>query len=532
MENDYRAIKYLAIVILGGFVFGLDAAVVSGTIRYISMQFELSSLEVGTVVGAPSIGAIIALFVAGKLTAVFGRQKTLVLIAFTYVISAILSATALGYYSLVFARALGGLAFCSLGITSMYIGEVAPSHVRGKLMTANQVTTAFGFFSAYLINYFLVLSFNENSVFLGPETIWRTMFAVEIIPAIIWFLLLLKVPESPRWLMMKGRPEDARKVLKLLNAPDNVEIIHKEIQQNIKSTSATLSVTAQLRRLASKRMSIIVLVGVTAAITQSLSGINAIAYYSPTIFEQIGLGVNEAFKQTSIMGMLGILAAGTSVFLVDKVGRKPLLVVGLSAIAICHFTIWNGFQNATYVVTEEKLAAVESTVDVEPLKSLLNKEFSSDRDFKVELRDRYDANFLRANESNLIKSFIQISAGPIVAAIFAFKIAFGFSIGPMMWVLFSEITPNSVRSVAIPCFALMSSLSAWASQKFFPWQLEVFGSATTFLSYGIFALLGMAVLVVFLIETKNRSIEEIESLMARGERIPSVTSATTERGKA
>ncbi|GAL27848.1 D-xylose proton-symporter XylE [Vibrio variabilis] len=332
------------------------------------MQFELSSLEIGTVVGAPSIGAIIALFIAGKLTTVLGRQKTLVLIAFTYVLSAILSAAAIGYYSLVFARALGGLAFCSLGITSMYIGEVAPSHVRGKLMTANQVTTATGFFSAYLINYFLVLNFSESSFFLGPETIWRTMFAIEIVPAVIWFLLLLKVPESPRWLMMKGRSEDAKKVLALLNSPSNVESIHKEIEQNIESSSATLSVTKQLRQLASKRMSIIVLVGFTAAITQSLSGINAIAYYSPTIFEQIGLGVNEAFKQTSIMGMLGIVAAGTSVFLVDKVGRKPLLIIGLTSIALCHFTIWNGFKNATYVITEENLAAVESTIDIEPLR--------------------------------------------------------------------------------------------------------------------------------------------------------------------
>ena len=212
-----RAFLYAAIVTIGGFVFGLDAAVISGTVRYITIEFGLTDLEVGAVVSAPGFGVLFALVVTGAICESIGRKKTLIMVAALYTLSALLSAIATSYEMLVGARFIGGLAFASLSIASMYIGEIAPSSQRGKLVSMNQIMIVIGLTAAYFSNYFLV------EVMADSPDVWRWMLGMEILPALAWMLLLFLVPQSPRWLLCKGQKEAAKAQLLKLVGPERIE---------------------------------------------------------------------------------------------------------------------------------------------------------------------------------------------------------------------------------------------------------------------------------------------------------------------
>lgn len=177
MKHNKNLIYYMAIIVLSGFVFGVDAGIISGTVKFIKAEFALTDLQIGTVVSAPAFGAIIALLFSGSIVDKIGRKKMMLLIAIFYLISAIASTLANNYIFLVLARMLGGMSFCCLSIASMYIGELAPSKMRGKFVASNQVMIGIGFFVAYLINYGCVLLLNEESFLFSTENVWRTMFA-------------------------------------------------------------------------------------------------------------------------------------------------------------------------------------------------------------------------------------------------------------------------------------------------------------------------------------------------------------------
>lgn len=514
MNNHTKnAIRYALIVALGGFVFGLDAAIISGTIRFISLEFGLSDLQIGTIVGAPSLGAIIALFFAGKIADAWGRKKALILIAALYIFSAIASALATSYEMLVGARFIGGLAFSSLSLASMYIGEVAPSKLRGKLVSCNQFNIVIGLSMAYFINYYLVINISDSIYLLSSEGVWRTMLASELVPAILWFALLFSVPESPRWLITRGKVQEAKDVLSKLYAPDELLDTVKEVNATMQEDKQP-AFSHQLKSLITSKHSTALIIGATIAIVQGITGMNAILFYAPTVFEQVGFGGNAAFQQAIYIGLTSVVFTVLAIMFIDKLGRRPLLLIGLSFAVLSHVACWYGFQSAKYELSSANVEQLAETINVAPLQGLEGKVFKSDVAFKEALSTVYSTSELIQYEATIIEKTIVVNPYLVLFGILGFIAAFHISIGPIMWVLFSEIFPNSVRSAAIPICAIITSIASYLIQQFFPWQLANFGAANTFLMYAVFSGLGSVLICKLLPETKDKSIEQIEVLLS------------------
>nr|WP_246225756.1 sugar porter family MFS transporter [Vibrio agarilyticus] len=503
---------YAFIVALGGFVFGLDAAVISGTVRYISAEFMLTDLQVGTVVSAPSLGAIIALCFAGKAADKYGRKNTLVTIALLYVISAIGSALATSYEMLVAFRFIGGLAFSSLSLASMYIGEIAPNRLRGKLVTVNQLNIVIGLSAAYFINFYLVEKADASIYLLSNEGIWRAMLGSEIIPALIWFALVCMIPESPRWLIKVGHDNQAIQVLNKINSEEDAEAEFTAIKQNLVHV-ADISFKQQLMLLLNTKYRHAMFVGITIAVIQGVTGMNAILFYAPTVFEQVGFGVNAAFQQALYIGLTSFVFTVMAVLFIDRLGRRPLMLIGLTLAVLSHMTCWYGFYNAEYRLESHHVTQMSESFDAGPLVSIQDNTYQSDTEFKLALSEVLHADILKWHQAEIIEKSISINPALILIGILGFIAAFHISIGPIMWVLFSEIFPNSVRSVAIPVAAMVTSIASYLIQQFFPWQLANLGAANTFLVYGVFAAIGLLVMAMSLPETKGKTIEHIEILM-------------------
>ena len=241
----------------GGFVFGLDAANISGAIRFVSSLFELDNIQQGTLVGCALIGVIFALFFTGALCEKFGRARVLLFIGLTYSLSSIISATAVSYEMLIIGRFIGGVAFASITVSAMYIGEIAPAELRGKFVSINQFMIAIGLLLAFIINYVLVLVIDDIS-WLNNENVWRYMLGAELIANAFWILMLLKIPESPRWLVMKSQVSAAKDVFSKIVAKDKVEEVTKEVIDSLNQEVKTDTLT-QLKCLFSRKMSFIFL---------------------------------------------------------------------------------------------------------------------------------------------------------------------------------------------------------------------------------------------------------------------------------
>ncbi len=520
--QDRTALRYAIIVVIGGLVFGLDAGVIGGAVKYIKAEFDLTPLQVGTVVGAPAFGANFALLCVGWIVATLGRKRTLLLIAFFYLASSIFSAFATSYYMLVFGRLLAGLAFTSLGISSMYIGEVAPAKNRGKFMSSMQFMIGIGFFVAYLLDYLIVdlrpedPAMISSSFVFSNSHIWRFMFASTIIPCFLWFIFLFTVSESPRWLIQKKREDEALKVIKKIENPDNVQSVLAEIHDSLDKVTK-LGIFDQLRALFTKRMKIVLILGFGLAITQACAGMGVISYYAPSIFEQIGFSETSALFQATIVGLLGIVGSGVAVIVVDKFGRRPIYIFGAVVILVVHSTMWLSLKTETYTVTDDGIAKMQmikgnADMDLTPLKNAIGTVYKSDVEFKTFLESQYDKKYLNLNENKFVSAFVHFAISPtiIVGAIFLFKFAFFLSVGPLMWVIFSEVMPNAVRSVSIPLFGFVTSVLAWATQKYFPWEVATLGISNTFLLYAILAVVSLIFIFIFVPETKNKTIEQIE----------------------
>ncbi len=509
------AFRFAAIVALGGFVFGLDAAVISGTVKFITAQFGLSDLQVGTVVSAPGFGVLFALPVVGYLADKIGRKRMLQLIAVMYLISAVGSALAPSFYALVAARFLGGLAFASITMASMYIGEIAPPENRGKLVGMNQINIVVGLSAAYFVNYLLVN--NVESLGVG-EDIWRWMLGSEIVPAFLWFLLLFTIPPSPRWLMLTGRKDEARNVLQRLLPATRVEKSLEEIQASLAQSGPQLNFSQQFSEILKPEFRIVFWVGLVFATVQQTTGINAILFYAPTVFEQLGIGENAAFSQALYVGLTGLIFTVLALVLIDRLGRRSMTIGGLiwavASLAICSY----GFHTASYTLTAETLETLTtaSTTDLSGLASLVDVSFSSDIAFKAALDQQLGTVVAGANEGAILQAAASLPSTLILFGILSFIAAFHFSVGPIMWIVFSEIFTTRVRSVAIPTFAFVTSVVSYLTQQFFPWQLAHMGARDIFLSYAVITGIGMLVLYFILPETKGKTIEEIEAELASG----------------
>lgn len=519
MKNNTGHIVLISLIVaLGGFLMGFDASVISGVVKFIEPEFNLSKIQLGWAVGSLTLTATIAMLIAGPLSDRFGRKKILSIAALLYAFSAIFSAIAPSFTFLVFARMLGGFGVgASLIIAPMYIAEIAPARLRGTMVSFNQLNIVIGISAAFFTNFLILKASSSDIIWVSQLGIdkyaWRWMLGLEALPAIIYFALLFVVPRSPRWLIMKGKNDEALTVLKKstgeTNAATELKTIGDSLDLDVKKQNVKLS------EIFTPALQTVLLIGIVLAVIQQLTGINSVFFYAPMIFEQSGAGVDASFTQAIYVGLTNLVFTVVAMILIDKIGRKPLLLLGSAGIAISMFVIAYGFNEATYKLTDQVLTEISSDVDVTTLSSINNIEFDNITDFKNGLSESLPKDVYESLVSDILNKSIILNSTLILWAILAFVASFAISLGPVMWVMFSELFPNRLRAVAISFVGTVNSVVSFLVQLVFPWELENIGSSATFLIYGLVALFGLIFIVFKVPETKGKSLEELQDFFLK-----------------
>lgn len=502
------------IVSLGGFLFGFDASVISGVIGFVTPQFGLDVIQQGWVVSSPSFAAMFAMLVAGALSDRLGRRDILIVSALLYIVSAILSAFSNSYEMLVAARMLGGMAFgAALILAPLYIGETSPAELRGRMVSIQQLNIVLGFSVSYFSNYLFLEAYQSGNL-LTEENVWRWMLGIEALPALLYLISLFFVPKSPRWLLYHGKGEQASATLKKLFGSDRA---HKEkltIEEQIKTESK--KVKYGIGFLFKPQVRLILVVGLILAITQQITGVNAIFFYATTIFEQSGVGTNAAFSQAIYIGLINVAFTVLAMMFIDKLGRKPLLLIGLLGISISMGLTSYGFYKASYSVTDKTLALFNENAELKSkLTTLQGREFLNDVSFKNEVKSAIGDKLFSKSEGDILFASIDMNPYLVLFGILGFVASFAFSLGPVMWVLFSEIFPAKIRGAAVAFFGFINSLTSTLVQFLFPWELANLGNTASYLIFSGFAFLGFMLLAKWLPETKGRSLEQLEKDLIR-----------------
>lgn len=519
-----RAINLSLMVSFGGFVFGLDAALISGTFGYLTPEFALTPEQVGWVGGSAGFGVLPALLLTGFIVDRLGRKGTLLIIGALYLISAVGSVAAQSYEQLVIARFLGGMAFASLSVSSMYLGEVAPPDKRGMMVAINQLNIVIGLLAAFLANYLIQGWANQpgwpQTLGMGQYT-WQWMFGVEIPAVLLWIVFLLRIPESPRWLVLRGRKEEAARVLSGLLPEEEVPSAVAGIEATIAEETngqGQQNTWQQVKLMFSPAIRLATLVGVVIVIIQPSTGINAINTYAPMIFAQAGVGVDASFSSTIWLGVVSVIGTCAAIFLIDSIGRRTILLLGLTGAALGLGACALGFANASYRVDEAAIAGLPSAIDRDSMTELVGQNFSDDVELKAALLDKLGTEAYAANETELLQASIDLNVALVFGGILLFIFAFQFSIGPVMWVVLSELFPTAVRGVAIPACGLVLSGVNFVIQTAFPWQLANWGAMTIFVFYVGACLVGLLFLAWLLPETKGKTIEQIAAALKPSEK--------------
>ena len=435
-------LKITLVAALGGLLFGYDTAVIAGAVGYLQEKFDLTPTLVGWAASSAIWGCVLGAMFAGYLSDAFGRKKILILTAVLFFLSALGSAIANDLTFFIIARFVGGVGVGAASMLSpLYISETSPAKKRGTLVSIYQLAIVIGINVIYFVNYFISTSGSSQwNVDYG----WRYMIGSEIIPAAIFFILLFIVPESPRWLLKKGKTVEAEKILRNINGEATPQIMH-EIQQTLHHESGSL------KDLFGKGLRKAMIVGVVLALFSQITGINAIIYFAPEIFKSIGFGVQSAFFQTILIGIINTLFTFLALWLIDKSGRKKLLLWGVSGMILC----------------------------------LLG---------------------------TAICFYYEITQGPwLLIFILGFIACFASSLGPIPWVMISEIFPTKTRGIAMSFCTIVLWIGVILITQLTPLMLENWGGAPTF---GIFLLNSVLLLFFtwkFIPETKQKSLEEIEA---------------------
>ena len=435
-------LKITLVAALGGLLFGYDTAVIAGAVGYLQEKFDLTPTLVGWAASSAIWGCVLGAMFAGYLSDVFGRKKILILTAVFFFLSALGSAMANDLTFFIIARFVGGVGVGAASMLSpLYISETSPAKKRGTLVSIYQLAIVIGINIIYVVNYLISTSGSSQwNVDYG----WRYMIGSEIIPAAIFFILLFIVPESPRWLLKKGKSEEAENILRNING-ENTPKIMREIQQTLHHESGSLM------DLFGKGLRKAMIVGVVLALFSQITGINAIIYFAPEIFKSIGFGVQSAFFQTILIGVINTLFTFLALWLIDKSGRKKLLLWGVSGMILC----------------------------------LLG---------------------------TAICFYFSITQGPwLLIFILGFIACFASSLGPIPWVMISEIFPTKTRGIAMSFCTIVLWIGVILITQLTPLMLENWGGAPTF---GIFLINSILLLLFtwkFIPETKQKSLEEIEA---------------------
>lgn len=497
---------------------GFDASVISGVNKFVQIDFNLTDLELGFSVSSLTVIAALAMMVSGPLSDRFGRRLMLKLCAIVFTISAVGSAMAPNFTLFLIFRMLGGIGVgASLILAPMYIAEIAPPKQRGKLVSFNQLNIVLGITIAFFSNYYILSLGNSDAAWverLGiAENNWRWMLGVEALPAVLYFIGLLTVPRSPRWLMMKDRMGEARRVLLHFYSETQAEKDIKAVTDALES-SQNEEKTSVLD-LFKPALRLVITIGLVVGILQQITGINSVFFYAPMIFEQSGIGTDASFIQAILVGVTNLVFTVLAMLLIDKLGRKPLLAFGAAGIGIFMFLLAYGFNSATYTLTNDKINQLSDTELQNEISVLAGQSFANDVQYKNELKSLLGAEKAKQFESELITAAISMNPTLILIGIIGFVACFAISLGPVMWVLFSELFPLKVRGIAISFVGFVNSAVSAGVQFIFPWELSTIGSSLTFLIYGLFAFAGLIFIIRVIPETKGRSLEELESVLIK-----------------
>jgi MFS transporter, SP family, arabinose:H+ symporter len=445
-----RAIGTILVVALSGFLLGFDGSLFTGAVGFIETEFALNTFELGWAVTSMAVASTVSIVVSGPLADRFGRRTVLRLATFMFAASALLAALSENFATLIIARLLGGFGVGAVLITApMYIAEISPSAWRGRMVSFNQLFIVLGALAAFVSNYLIVRVGGD------AQLQWRWMLGIGVAPAIPYFFALLMVPESPRWLAMHGQMPAARRVLARLagseRADSELEAVIVSLEHEAQRQKPALS------EILGPALRGVLVIGLLIGVLQQITGINSVLSYAIVIFERAGAGANASFMQTVFVGLVNVVFTVLALLLIDRVGRRPLLMFGCAGIGA--FML---------------LAAYGFTVEDEARSSML-----------------------------------------VLIGMLGFVASFAFSLGPGMWVMFSEIFPNRVRGLAISCVGLVNSTVCVVVQFVFPWEMETLGGARTFFIYGVLALAGIAFIWRLVPETRGRSLEELEAALVR-----------------
>lgn len=449
---------------IGGFLFGYDTAVISGTVGQVAAQFGLDALNSGWYVGCALVGSISGVLVAGVLSDNMGRKKTLLLSALLFSSSALLCTFSEGFNALVIARVIGGMGIGVVSIVSpLYISEVSAPQYRGRLVSLYQLAVTIGFLGAYLVNFGL-LNYSEGRAadlaspqlrFIFHDEVWRAMLGMAFIPSILFFAMIFFIPESPRWLILKYRENKSLYILKRIFG--TTEAAEYEMNETKKTAQADAGKT-DWRVILRPNIFRAVLIGAAIAILGQFMGVNAVLYYGPSIFESAGLSSGDSLGYQVIVGLVNVVTTILAVFIIDKVGRKKLVYFGVSGMIVCLALIALYFSFAGQW-------GLSSTV--------------------------------------LLVFFL----------LYVFSCA--ISISAVIFVFLSEMYPIKVRGVAMSVAGFSLWIGTYLIGQLTPWLLETLTPAGTFVLFAVMCIPYMLIVWKLMPETAGKSLEEIETFWER-----------------
>ncbi len=459
-QSGRSVIRIASVAALGGFLFGYDSAVINGAVEPIQKQFDVAAGPLGFAVASALLGAAAGAMSAGRIADKFGRLTIMKLAAVLFFVSALGSGLAPNLEVLILFRIIGGL---GVGVASViapaYIAEIAPARIRGRLGSLQQLAIVTGIFLSLLVDYVFASAAGsaESNLWFGMEA-WRFMFIAMVVPAVLYGVLAMTIPESPRYLVASHRIPEARKVLTALLGEKNLDITVDRIQRSLERDKPPS--WSDLKR-AGGGVYPIVWVGLLLSVFQQFVGINVIFYYSNILWRAVGFSEQGSFLITVITSVVNIATTLIAIATVDRFGRKPLLVIGSTGMA----------------VTLATMAVIFGTAP------------------------------LGADGTPTLSG----AAGPIaLVAANLFVVAFGMSWGPVVWVLLGEMFPNRIRGAALSLAAAGQWVANWLITVSFPGMKDIsLGLAYGF--YALCAILSLVFVAKFVKETKGQTLEDMDS---------------------
>jgi MFS transporter, SP family, sugar:H+ symporter len=456
----------VSVATIGGLLFGYDSGAVNGTQSGLRSAFALDDAGLGFTVGSLLIGCAIGAFLAGRLADALGRKRVMLMAAFLFLVGALIQGLTDSHTLFVIARIAGGMAVGAASVLSpAYISEVAPANIRGRLTTVQQVMIIVGLTAAFVVNYFLQQAAGGDSLnSVGGRAAWRWMYLAQAVPAAVFLVALMLIPESPRYLVSRGRNTEAHGVLTRLfgkaEADRKLATIGASFADDHRPRLADVTAPGTILRP-------VVWAGLLLAVFQQLVGINVIFYYGETLWKLAGVSESVALERNIISGVVSIAACFVTILVIDKIGRKPLLMVGSLGMAVALGMMTWSFSNGTF-----------------------------------------DAG------GNLS---LDASTGMIaLIAANVYVIFFNVSWGPVMWVMLGEMFPNQLRGSALAICGLAQWVANYAVVQTFPGMASGWGLAPTYLFYTVCALISFFLVRAFIKETAGKELEDMEGWTVGG----------------